>query len=97
MTAVSQRLKTTGLTYALVMCVSMIGAANTASAGQGTPDTGARKTTVAGKGTSRFDWFATRAAPAAKSRVVARVTAQGSGAWICSPAGFGAKSSCRRR
>ncbi len=97
MTTVTKRLKTTGLTTALVMCVSMIGAANTATAGQGSPETGARKTTVAGKGASRFDWFATRATPVAKTRVIARVAAQGSGTWICSPAGFGAKSSCRRR
>jgi hypothetical protein len=54
--------------------------------------------TYAGKGATQFDWLKSPKA-ATDTRVVlaSGPRAPGSGSWICSPAGFGTKSTCRMR
>ncbi len=49
----------------------------------------------AGKGAARFDWMAK--AGMNKSKRVGRIVLYGRGSWVCSPAGFGKKSSCYSR
>nr|WP_321508499.1 hypothetical protein [uncultured Celeribacter sp.] len=53
--------------------------------------------TSAGQGVAYFDWMQ-KGTPAGM-RVLASDTtrAPGNGNWVCSPAGFGKKSTCRRR
>lgn len=51
--------------------------------------------TAAGQGEARFDWLNPGKDPA-PTRVVQSI-APGTGSWICSPSGFGSKSSCTRR
>lgn len=61
-------------------------------------EAGSQKTTVAGSGSTRFDWLAGGQAVAdASGTTISRVAAQGSGSWVCSPAGFGKRSRCYRR
>lgn len=58
---------------------------------------------VAGTGKARFDWLEQRGIKTAaisqpQTRSKTRIgKSLGSGSWICSPAGFGKKSRCRRR
>ncbi|MYM55938.1 hypothetical protein [Thalassovita mangrovi] len=51
--------------------------------------------THAGKGAARFDWMAKQGLN--KQTRIQRVVLHGRGSWICSPAGFGKKSSCYSR
>ncbi|PTQ71985.1 hypothetical protein [Celeribacter persicus] len=60
-------------------------------------ETGAQKTTVGGRGDTRFDWLARGKDVADASSTVSATAPQGSGSWICSPAGFGNHSRCYRR
>ncbi|MDD8022543.1 MAG: hypothetical protein PHX82_05495 [Paracoccaceae bacterium] len=83
---------------ALISCTLMASVAPVQAEGPGNdirPVPRAVKT-HAGKGTLRFDWLAAK--PAVSGVQLAAATqAIGSGSWICSPAGFGSKSHCRKR
>ncbi|TNE64704.1 MAG: hypothetical protein EP336_14510 [Rhodobacteraceae bacterium] len=59
--------------------------------------TSAQKTTVGGSGGTRFDWLAGGKDVADAGMTTTAPTPQGSGSWICSPAGFGNHSRCYRR
>ena len=52
---------------------------------------------VAGTGKARFDWLEQREIKTAAVTTSRTGKSLGKGSWICSPAGFGKKSSCRRR
>lgn len=66
---------------------------------------GAASLRVAAKGSNRdagaqFDWLAKRNPSASANERVIRASVggrHGNGSWICSPAGFGKRSSCHRR
>jgi hypothetical protein len=94
MTGAFTLLKAAGLTAAITLAMAGISQADTGSAST-TPT--AYKTTVAGKGPARFDWFANRNTSAPQTTTTTRRYAHGSGSWVCSPAGFGRKSTCRAR
>jgi hypothetical protein len=51
----------------------------------------------AGKGEMRFDWLKPRTAAATRVTRASMTASPGSGTWVCSPAGFGSKSQCRKR
>ncbi|KEP70136.1 hypothetical protein DL1_20175 [Thioclava dalianensis] len=51
---------------------------------------------VAGKGRARFDWLASAHRNTAKPRIT-QAHALGNGSYVCSPAGFGARSQCYKR
>ena len=58
-----------------------------------------QKASAAGKGQAYFDWLAPKRANSQLQIKTASATRKslGRGSWICSPAGFGKKSSCYRR
>jgi hypothetical protein len=94
----------TGLAALLAAGAMTVAAVQTANAEQ-TGAASAAPPRIAAKASSRdagaqFDWLAKRNRNAdASSRVVRASVAgrHGSGSWICSPAGFGKRSSCHRR
>ena len=94
MTGAFTLFKAAGLTAAITLAMAGATHADTGSAGT-TPTV--NKTTVAGKGPARFDWFAKRNTGAPQPTTTTRRYAHGSGSWVCSPAGFGRKSTCRAR
>lgn len=61
-------------------------------------------TSAAGQGSARFDWLNPNSSSKARPENVSYDAQPGTattpvshGSWVCSPAGFGSKSSCRRR
>lgn len=52
---------------------------------------------VAGNGSTRFDWLAKRDTIKTNAPRVSRRAMLGNGSWICSPAGFNRKSRCFKR
>ncbi len=97
-------IKGTGLAVLLVAGAMTVAPLQIAHAEQ----TGAASATpprIMAKGSSRdagaqFDWLANRNPNANATSGVVRATVRGrhgSGSWICSPAGFGKRSSCHRR
>lgn len=85
---------------ALVACTLAVFAAPVQAESQrdfGRP-LGVAVNSAAGKGEMRFDWLQSK--PKADSEAVtlaAMTVSPGSGQWVCSPAGFGSKSQCRKR
>ncbi|WP_434286930.1 hypothetical protein [Celeribacter sp. SCSIO 80788] len=75
--------------------VAVMAAGNPVLASQ--TETGAQKTTVGGSGNTRFDWLAAGKEVADADMTTTSPMPQGSGSWICSPAGFGNHSRCYRR
>jgi hypothetical protein len=75
----------------------------TASASQAQSDVTVRPriaVSTAGHGSASFDWLAKRAARATLAGAQAQVQVgqpHGRGSYVCSPAGFGRKSSCYQR
>lgn len=56
------------------------------------------KTTIAGHGSARFDWLASRGnTDRVRAVKIANKPSIGNGSWICSAAGFGKQSRCYRR
>ncbi|WP_460273455.1 hypothetical protein [Celeribacter sp. ULVN23_4] len=89
------------LSHVLVPAAFALGVATAvqpAPAAASQTESASQKTTVAGSGSARFDWLAGGQEVAdASGTVLTRVAAQGSGSWVCSPAGFGKHSRCYRR
>lgn len=79
------------------LAAAVIGMAPSAQAEAVSPKQPASKIvkTHAGKGSARFDWMAKQGLN--KQSRIQRVVLHGRGSWICSPAGFGKKSSCYSR
>lgn len=72
-----------------LMCAAMVSATPVAA--------DSTRTTVAGEGSARFDWMANKKVVVASAPAALTQAPRGSGSWICSPAGFGRKSSCYAR
>jgi hypothetical protein len=92
------RFQKAGMAFGLAVICSTV--APTASLAQSSNDSAASNVT----GDSGFSWFANgtrlpkdQALATALTRKAALQPTHGSGSWVCSPAGFGTKSKCRRR